>query len=952
MIYLPRSLRTKAFAVFFLAAVLAVGNVIIVRTLLLQSDNVAASLNLAGKMRMLGQRIGLAAVTGQQLPDLVSLEDSQQQRADFDAAYHALHQGGTAFGLVIPKLGADLQVYLAEVQRSWLDYKVALDGAQAATSYNDMISHEAWAMAVLSTGDQLLLQTETLMDQLVLHAQFIQNRGLYSVYGVFFVDIILLCAGFLFFLYYILRPIRSLEHHARELVDGNYAARSKLCRADELGVLGQTLNLASDTIERLLLKVKNEQVMLKEAKAMFDGLADTSVVGIYLLDQTLCFTYVNARLAQILGYDRDEMMEGGFSLERLFTPPNYDIVRQRAVKRFAEKEPASHYEIKARRSDGSPVELEIFGSLMSLHGQPTVIGMMLDIGARKQAEISLRRAALIYEQTSEAMVITDADGIVQDINPAVTAVTGYGAAELIGKRMSILSSKRQNQDFYRDMWNSLIKTGRWRGDIWNRRKSGEEFVESLTINTTYNEDGSVNCRIGLFSDVTEKRQHEASIWRQAHFDHLTQLPNRQMFYDNLQRSIAHSQSNGLPLAVVFLDLDFFKEINDTFGHDVGDELLRLVATRLSGCVRNGDQAARLGGDEFTLIIQNLRQLDDVRTVCTKVLESVAQPYVLSNHTVHVSASMGVTFYPRDGTDASELLKHADLAMYTSKEKGRNQYCFFSPSMQENAQMRRDMLRDLQLGLDSMQFTLHYQPIVEMHSQSIIKAEALMRWHHPQHGLVSPADFIPLAEDSGLIVPMGDWAFHHAARQLARWRKELDYGFEVSVNVSPVQFEPGGLDSQAWITSLEALDLPGSAVTIEITERLLMDADEGARSRLLALQEADIQVALDDFGTGYSSLSYLKRFNVDLLKIDQSFVFNLTRESEDLVLCQAIIAMAHQLGMKVVAEGVSTQEQHEILLEAGCDYGQGFWYARPMPPDDLTDLIRAQQSQLHSSSLAS
>lgn len=942
-INLTRSLRVKAFAVLFLAAVLALGNVLIVRTLLLQSDSVAASLNLAGKMRMLGQRISLAAIIEQQLPGLTLINNMLQMEADFYAAYQALHKGGTAFGLAVPKLNPELQVYLNDVNLSWLAYKVALSTAQASTTPYNIGSQEVRTNVVLNTGDQLLQRSEILIVQLVAHAQRIQDRGLYSIYGVFFVDLLLLLIGFRFFLSYVLRPIRRLEHHANELAKGNYAARSALDNTNELGVLGQALNLASDTIEKLLLTVRTEQAMLKEAKAMFDGLADTSIVGIYLLDQNLCFSYVNKQLAQMLGYERTEMIKGDFSLKRLFTPSNYEMVSERAMKWFAANEPASRYETKALHKDGSVIELEILGSLMSLHGQSIIIGMMSDISQRKQDEISLRRSALIFEQTSEAMVITDADGVVQDINPAVTAVTGYEAAELIGKRMSVISSQRHDLSFYRDMWNSLIETGKWQGDIRNRRKSGEEFIEHLTINTTYDEDGLVNSRIGLFSDVTENRRREALIWRQAHYDHLTGLPNRQMFYEHLQRSIVQSKSSGLPFALVFLDLDFFKQVNDTFGQDIGDELLRIVAERVTSSVRKENLVARLDGDEFTLIVQNLKELDNVRTVCTKVLESVAQPYALSNNTVNISVSMGVAFYPDNGSDATELLKHADLAMYMSKEKGRNQYCFFSTSMQENSQKRRDMLRDLQQGLDAKQFTLHYQPIVEMQSKRIAKAEALMRWHHPQHGMVSPVDFIPLAEDSGLIVPMGDWAFHHAASQLAQWRKELDPNFEVSVNVSPVQFEPKGLDPKAWIAGLDALRLPGSAITLEITERLLMEVDENTHSLLLAFRGAGIQVALDDFGTGHSSLSYLKRFNIDLLKIDQSFVINLTRESEDLALCQAIIVMAHQLGMKVVAEGVNTPEQHEILLEAGCDFGQGYWYARPMPPEDLASLLKQQQS---------
>ncbi len=343
----------------------------------------------------------------------------------------------------------------------------------------------------------------------------------------------------------------------------------------------------------------------------------------------------------------------------------------------------------ARRRDGDPIELEIFGSLMSLHGRPVLIGIMFDITERKRAEDSARRAALVYAHTSEAMVVTDANGVIQDINPAFTAVTGYGAEDVIGRTMAVLSSGRHDKDFYRAMWARLRETGRWSGDIHNRRKSGEEYVERLSINTSYNQDGSVNCRIGLFSDVTEKRRREASIWHQAHYDHLTQLPNRQMFQENLRRSIEHSRQGGLPFALAFLDLDLFKEVNDTLGHDAGDQLLRLVARRLGECVRSSDMVARLGGDEFTLIVRDIRNPDDVLPLCGKVLESLAQPYALGDSVARISASMGVAFYPRDGDSASELLRAADLAMYAAKEHGRNQCLVYEAGMRGPAHVRAE-----------------------------------------------------------------------------------------------------------------------------------------------------------------------------------------------------------------------------------------------------------------------
>ena len=393
---------------------------------------------------------------------------------------------------------------------------------------------------------------------------------------------------------------------------------------------------------------------------------------------------------------------------------------------------------------------------------------------------------------------------------------------------------------------------------------------------------------------------------------------------------------------MFLDLDFFKEVNDTFGHDEGDELLRQVARRLRSCVRSSDLVARLGGDEFTLLLPGLQQSQDIDPLCRKLLHVVAQPYELTNNTARISVSAGVTFYPRDGYDGIELLKHADLAMYAAKDKGRNQYCVFEPAMEAAAQSRRLLLRDLEIGLDEQQFTLHYQPIVQLRTQRIVKAEALLRWQHPQRGLVGPGEFIELTEESGLIVPLGDWVLREAANQLTQWRSTLDADFRLSVNVSPIQLHSGSHQVAPWLEHLRSLQLPGEALTIEITERVLLEPDPLSDGKLNALQEAGMQLALDDFGTGYSSLSYLKRFDIDYIKIDRSFVSHLSRDSQDLVLCQAIIAMAHQLGIHVVAEGVETQEQHDILLAAGCDYGQGYWYCRPIAAAALSERLRQQQ----------
>jgi diguanylate cyclase (GGDEF)-like protein/PAS domain S-box-containing protein len=556
----------------------------------------------------------------------------------------------------------------------------------------------------------------------------------------------------------------------------------------------------------------------------------------------------------------------------------------------------------------------------------------------KQAKADFRMASLVYQNSSEAMVVTDPEGVIVNVNPAFSAITGYSANEALGAKLSILHSGRHDAAFYQAMWQSLLATGKWEGEIWNRSKDGREYVERIVINTSYNDDGSVQCRIGLFSDVTQKIQSEALIWRQAHYDHLTGVPNRKLFQDRLDGAIARSSLSRGRMALVLLDLDFFKEVNDTMGHGMGDELLKEVAARLGKCVRATDTVARLGGDEFTLILEEVEDTEVVERLCRDILQALAQPYQLAEDVASISTSMGVSFYPDDGRTAQELLTNVDLAMYAAKERGRNQFCCFTPQMRQTADKRRRLLRDLVNALREGQFVLHYQPIVELSTGHIRKAEALIRWNHPELGLVGPVDFIPFAEDAGIIVKIGDWAFREAARQAALWRKSYCNDFQISVNVSPAQFMAGGLSDTEWLGHLKALDLTGDSIVVEITEGLLMDATAQVSRNLLAFRDAGIQVALDDFGTGYSSLSYLKKFNIDYIKIDRSFVCNLAPGTGDIALCEAIIVMAHRLGLKVIAEGVETVEQRNLLMQAGCDYGQGHLFSAPVDAESFSTFL--------------
>ncbi len=580
--------------------------------------------------------------------------------------------------------------------------------------------------------------------------------------------------------------------------------------------------------------------------------------------------------------------------------------------------------------------------------------MRAEIAERNRAEAALKAqheelqlAAMVYQNSSESMTVTDSEGIIVSVNPAFTKVTGYTLEEVVGRNTSMLSSGRHDRAFYQAMWTEIQTTGHWQGEIWNRRKNGEHYLEWITINTIYQSDGSPHRHVSLFSDITKKKETEDLIWQQANFDTLTGLPNRHMFYDRLEQAIKKSQRSGLPMALMLLDIDHFKEVNDTLGHAQGDVLLIEAARRIGEYVRGSDTVARLGGDEFIIILSEV-DIHSVDRIAQDIIERLAAPFQLMEETAFVSASVGITLYPNDAQDIVTLMKNADQAMYLAKNLGRSRFSHFTAALQEVAQIRMHLSKDLRNAVANNQLAVYYQPVVEMATGKIHKAEALVRWQHPERGMVSPMQFIPLAEESGLIHEIGDWVFHEAARQLQRWRALFVPDFQISVNKSPVQFRKNGADAESsWLSHLREMNLPGQSLVIEITEGVLLNAEINVTQQLLSFRDAGVQVALDDFGTGYSSLSYLKKFDIDYLKIDQSFVRNLEHDSNDMALCEAIIVMAHKLGLKVIAEGVETPQQHDRLAAFGCDYAQGFLYAKALPAAQFEALLQQRAQSAHS-----
>jgi diguanylate cyclase (GGDEF)-like protein/PAS domain S-box-containing protein len=559
--------------------------------------------------------------------------------------------------------------------------------------------------------------------------------------------------------------------------------------------------------------------------------------------------------------------------------------------------------------------------------------------AKQKAEESMRLAATIYASSAEGVMVTDEDNLIIDVNPAFVQQTGYTLEEVQGRNPRILKSGRHDAEFYREMWDTLLNSGHWQGEVWDLRKDGTEHVKLLNISLLRDSKGRTYRHVAQFFDITDRKLKEQLIWTQANFDTLTGLPNRRLFYDRLEQELKKSHRTGNPLALLFIDLDRFKEINDTLGHAKGDLLLEDAARRIVSCVRETDTVARLGGDEFTVILPEFGERAHLERIVQTILHSLAQPFELGDSAGYISGSVGITLYPDDAQDVEGLLKHADQAMYVAKAEGRNRFGYFTESMQQEVSQRLAMTNQLRKALPNGELEVYYQPILELVSGRIVKAEALLRWQHPELGMVSPAKFIPLAEESGLIHEIGEWVFQETLARIREWHARFGEIIQVSVNKSPVQFEQP--DSVSWPELIGEMGLPGACVTVEITEGLLLNKSARVKQRLLEFRNNGIEVSIDDFGTGFSALSYLKLFDIDYLKIDRSFVADLATDESDKALVDAIIVMAHKLGIRTIAEGVETAEQQDLLRKLGCDYVQGYFYSRPVPAGEFTDLLARQ-----------
>ncbi|MBI5461778.1 MAG: EAL domain-containing protein [Gammaproteobacteria bacterium] len=619
-------------------------------------------------------------------------------------------------------------------------------------------------------------------------------------------------------------------------------------------------------------------------------------------------------------------------------PDDRDRVNRAVNAALTDNQP---YVIEHRvvRPDGTErIVMERADVVRDAAGAPILMaGTVQDISERKHAESELRLTAQVFENSIEGIVITDAHGNILRVNRAFTNITGYAEKDILGHNPRLLRSGRHDAAFYQAMWASLLEYGYWQGEIWNRRKNGDIYPEWLSLIAIRDERGNTLHYAGVFADLTEKKQAEARAHYLAYYDTLTELPNRQLLEERLKQALTAAPGNHRMTALLHLDLDRFRHINDSLGYAFGDRLLRAVASRLTEHIRGSDTLARFTGDEFAVMLADIGDVENAAQVAEKILATMTQPFELDGREIFVTPSIGIAVYPLDGDDKDDLIKAADTAMGHAKTQGGNTYRFYNSEMNQGISQRLTLESSLRRALEREEFLLHYQPQVSLSSGAIIGMEALLRWQHPERGLIAPAEFIPLLEENGLIVPVGEWVLRTACAQTSRWRNEGLLDLRVAVNLSERQFRQSDLTAMVDRV-LRETDLTPQQLELEITESLMIQDVQTTITTLHQLHTLGIQISIDDFGTGYSSLSYLKKLPIGKIKIDQSFVREICVDPDDAAIANSIIGLGHSLRMQVIAEGVETVEQLEYLCAQGCDEIQGYYFSRPLPAENFARLI--------------
>jgi diguanylate cyclase (GGDEF)-like protein/PAS domain S-box-containing protein len=689
-----------------------------------------------------------------------------------------------------------------------------------------------------------------------------------------------------------------------------------------------------------------ERLQAEQELTRFRAAIDMSRDAIFLIDrQSMRYIDVNDMACRMFGISRDEFMRmGPHDLNPNLSREDLESRFDQAIALQGAPTAVESVGRLNRRTDGSVFPVEVYRRAIRVGGRDIIVAFTRDISERLQAEEALRLRTRAIEASTSAVVITSAladDHPIEYVNPAFEAMTGYRADEVVGRNCRFLQGEERDQPALNELRAAIGEGRDAQVVLRNYRKDGRAFWAQITISPVRDAEGRVTHFVGIIVDTTEAMRYREALEHQATHDALTGLPNRNLLTDRLAQAIANAQRHRWILAVIFLDLNNFKLVNDTLGHRAGDQLLRTVAMRLRGCVREGDTIARLGGDEFVLLLNEQPGKESVTQAVQRIVQAIAAPLTLEAHEISSTCSVGISLFPDDGADGETLLKHADTAMYRAKAAGHAAFQFFSADMNANLSHRLAIEASLRRALERSEFELHYQPRIGLRSGAVEGVEALIRWRSAELGLVSPAQFIPVAEETGLIVPIGEWVLRTACAQMQAWQR-AGAAMSVSVNLSPRQFKRPQV-VQEIAGALRETGLPPEWLEIEVTESMVMESSEDFVARLHAIKALGVSISIDDFGTGYSNLNYLKRFPVDRLKVDQSFVRDITSDADDAVIVRAIVQLGHSLELEVTAEGVETDEQLQFLRACHCDQAQGFLFSRPMPaPEIEPQLLQARQ----------
>lgn len=689
---------------------------------------------------------------------------------------------------------------------------------------------------------------------------------------------------------------------------------------------------------------RNTEAQLRERETRMSTLLASMGEGVIMRDAHGVLLMHNAAAAEILGLSEEEMrnwdMHNGLITYLTEGEEPADIEQIPAMQALATGRPQAGT-LGIDRKDGTRRWLWTNSVPLFEEDSETpraVVTTLADITARRDSEEQLRLAWTVFRNSVEAIIVTDARQCILSVNRAFTEVTGYSAEEAIGSTPRLLKSGIHEHNFYEAMWRDINTHGFWQGEVHDRRKDGTFYPSALSISVVRDKTERITHYVAVFSDITERKASEARIAFLAQHDALTGLPNRALLHDRLEQALASAARHGKRIALLFLDLDRFKTINDSLGHMMGDQLLQGVALRLTGCIRETDTVSRQGGDEFLIVLTGMDTPDDAARAAEKILDRLRQPFDIDSQQLGTSFSIGIALYPEDGTTVESLMKNADTAMYHAKESGRNTYRFFDERMNVNALERLHLENGLRRALENNEFTLYYQPQVDLESGRIIGMEALLRWFSESMGSISPARFIPLAEECGLIVPIGKWVLQTACRQARSWQDQGFPAVPVAVNLSALQFRRADIVATV-ATALADSGLAGTWLELELTESLLMQSGPDVEATLGHLKALGVRLSIDDFGTGYSSLAYLKRFPVDRLKIDQSFVRDIAEDPDDAAIVRAIIQLGRSLRLEVIAEGTETPEQMDFLRDERCTAAQGYLFSPPLPAEAVTELLR-------------